>query len=261
MTRYHLLACGLISLTASVAMAADKQAAPAKLTVDQVIERNVAARGGLKAWRAINTLSMSGQMEAGGKKNSALPFVMEMKRPHKSRLEIAFEGQTAVQVYDGSQGWKVRPFLDRNEVEPFTADEAKAAAAWDELDGPLVDYARKGTRVQLLGTEAVEGHPAYKLKLTMNSGEQRRLWIDAKSFLEVKIDGQPRKMDGKVRDVAIYYRDYRMVNGLIMPHTFETAVSGVNQTYKMHIDRVTVNQPLEEKDFEKPQLAMALPVN
>src|SRR5512143_1432400 len=100
MTRYQLLACGLISLTASVAMAADKFTPP-KLSVTQIIDKNVAARGGLKTWQAINTLTMSGQLEGGGTKNTALPFVMEMKRQHKSRLEIRFEGQTAVQVYDG----------------------------------------------------------------------------------------------------------------------------------------------------------------
>ena len=255
MTRYQLLACGLISLTASVAMAADKFTPP-KLTVTQIIDKNMAARGGLKTWQAINTLTMSGLLEAGGTKNTQLPFVMEMKRQHKSRLEIRFEGQTAVQVYDGEHGWKLRPFLGRSDVEPFTEDEAKAAAAWDELDGPLVDYAKKGTRVQLLGTESVEGHPTYKLKLTMNDGQQRRLWIDAKSFLERKIDGQPRKMDGKLHDVAIFYRDYKKENGLTVPHTFETVVTGTRQSYKMTIDQVKVNQPLEDTLFDKPQLAM-----
>ncbi len=256
MTRYHLLVCGMISLTASIAVAAEKATPPAKLSVAQIIERNVAARGGLKAWQAVNTLTMSGQLEAGGTKDTELPFVMEMKRQHKSRLEIRFEGQTAVQVYDGSHGWKVRPFLGRNEVEPFTEDEAKAAEQWDELDGPLMDYAKKGNKVQLLGTENVEGHPAYKLKLTMKEGEQRHLWIDARTFLERKIDGQPRKLDGKFRHVAIIYRDYRKEGGLSVPHTFETVVDGAKKSYKMTIDRVKVNQPLEDTLFNKPQLAM-----
>ncbi len=256
MTRYHLLACALISLTASVAMASEKASPPAKLSVTQIIDRNVAARGGLKAWQAVNTLTMSGQLEAGGTKNTELPFVLEMKRQHKSRLEIHFEGQTAVQVFDGSHGWKVRPFLGRNEVEPFTEEEAKAAGQWDELDGPLMDYSKKGIKVQLLGTESVEGHPAYKLKLTMKDGEQKRLWIDAKTFLERKIDGQPRKLDGKFRNVAIIYRDYKKESGLSVPHTFETVVDGAKKSYKMTIDRVKVNQAIEDSLFDKPQLAM-----
>jgi outer membrane lipoprotein-sorting protein len=241
---------------ATAAVAAD--VAPASnLTAAQIVEKNVAARGGLAAWRAINTMTMSGQMDAGGKQDAKLPFVMNLKRPHKSRLEIRFQDQAAVQVYDGAQGWKVRPFLGRNEVEPYTSAEAKSATAWEELDGPLIDHVNKGTKVELVGTEAVQGKSAYKLKLTMKGGEQRNLWVDATSFLELKIEGQPRKIDGRMRDVAIYYRDYRTVQGLAVPHVLETAVKGVKQTYKITIQTVTVNQPLDDSLFAKPQLAMA----
>jgi hypothetical protein len=256
MRRLLLSAYALVSLGASAAVSTNA-APPSKLTAEQIVERNVAARGGLQAWRSVDTLTLSGQMEAGGKKNTPLPFVMKMKRPRMSRLEIRFQDQTAVQVYDGAQGWKVRPFLGRNEVEPFTADEMKAAAEWQELDGPLMDYARKGTKVELRGVEAVEGHNAYKLKLMMKDGSEQYVWIDATSFLERKIDGEPRKLDGKLRNVAIYYRDYRTERGLTMPRVFETVVEGGRQAHKMSIERVAVNQPMEEGVFAKPKLAGA----
>jgi hypothetical protein len=182
---------------------------------------------------------------------------MEMKRPHKSRLEIRFRDQTALQVYDGTNGWKVRPFLNRDDVEPFTPDEAKLAAGWAELDGPLVDYAGKGTRIRVEGMEAVEGRDAYRLRLTLKGGAERRVWIDAKSFLELKIDGDPRKMDGKLRSVAIFYRDYRQEDGLTVPHVLETVVEGVKQPHKMTIEKVAVNRPLEDSLFAKPQLRVA----
>ena len=255
MKRFLVLVCGVMSL--GTAAAATDPAPPGDLTAAQIVDRNITARGGLSAWRAINTLTMAGQLEAGGKRNSELPFVMRMKRGHKSRLEITFKDQTAVQVYDGKQGWKVRPFLNRNEVEPYSPAEAKAAASWEELDGPLVDYAKKGTKVELAGMDAVEGRPAHKLKLTLKSGEQRDLWIDAATFLEVKIDGQPRKMDGKLRKVAIYYRDFRSEGGLTMPHTLETVVDGVKENHKMSIQRVAVNAPMQDTLFQKPQLALA----
>lgn len=256
MKRLFLFACCLGWFAAAAAVAAD--AAPAgNLTAAQIVEKNVAARGGLSAWRAINTMTMSGQMDAGGKQDTKLPFVMNLKRPHKSRLEIRFREQTAVQVFDGVQGWKVRPFLGRDDVEPYTPAEAKSASAWEELDGPLVDYVNKGTKVELIGTESVEGKNAYKLKLTMKSGESRHLWVDAASFLEVKIQGEPRRLDGKLRDVAVYYRDYRTVHGLTVAHVLETVVKGVKETHKITIQTVTVNQALADSLFAKPQLAMA----
>ncbi len=256
MKRYFFLACCLVSFSVP-AVAAPKAAKTSQLTVAQIINKNVAARGGLKAWRAVNTLTLSGRMEAGGKEDPELPFVMRMKRPHKSRLEIRFEEQTALQVYDGHQGWKVRPFLGRDdEVEPYTTAEAREAASWQELDGPLVDYAKKGTKVSLLGNEVVEGHKTYKLKLTMKSGEHRNVWIDASSFLERRIDGEPRKMDGKMRNVTVYYRDYQKEHGLMLPHTFETVIDGGKQPYKMYIEHVAVNQPMEDALFAKPSLAL-----
>jgi outer membrane lipoprotein-sorting protein len=229
--------------------------APAALSVDQIVERNVAARGGLAAWRAAKTLTIAGEMDAGGKPNHALPFVLKEKRPRKSRLEIVFKDQTSVQVYDGAQGWKVRPFLNRNEVETFTPAEMKSAAAEQDLDGPLVDYAAKGTQIAVAGTDPVEGHPAYKLKLTLRNGDKRNLWIDAGSFLELKIEGEPRKLDGKLHKVAVYFRDYKTEHGLTTPRLQETAVEGEKQTYKMTITRVAVNEALDDALFQKPQLA------
>jgi hypothetical protein len=270
MNRVSLYAGCLLSLAAAttgygaatVAAHAPPAAAhaPASLSVDQIVERNVTARGGLTAWRAAKTLTIAGEMDAGGKPNHALPFVLKEKRPRKSRLEIVFKDQTSVQVYDGTQGWKVRPFLNRNEVETYTPAEMKSAAAEQDLDGPLVDYAAKGTQIAVAGTEPVEGHPAYKLKLTLRNGDKRLLWIDAGSFLELKMEGEPRKLDGRLRKVAVYFRDYKTEHGLTTPRVQETAVEGVKQTYKMTVTRVAVNEALDDALFQKPQLsALAMP--
>ncbi len=241
--------------TASGPAAAAKKAGG--LTARQIVERNVRARGGLEAWRAVDTLKMSGEMGAGGKTEAMLPFVLSLKRPLKSRLEITFAGKNAVQVFDGTQGWKLRPFLNRDDVEPFKPDELESAASQAELDGPLVDYARKGTRVELAGTERIEGKKTYKLELTLRNGEKRFLWVDAGTFLETKISGSPRKLDGRPRNVAIFSRDYRTVDGLKIPFALETVVEGVKQSHKIVVKAVKVNPPLDDALFAKPTAVMA----
>lgn len=241
--------------TAKSATAATRAPKLPAMSAERIVKRNVAARGGLNAWRAVNTISMSGRLDAGGKPSVELPFVMKVKRGHKSRLEVAFKDQTAVQVFDGSQGWKVRPFLNRDEVEPYTAAEARSAASWEELDGPLIDYARKGTKVELVGTEAVEGKATYKLRLTFKSGEQRHVWIDGKTFLERKMESEPRKLDGKLHNVALFYRAFGTEGGLTTPRVLETVVAGVAPTRKLTITKVTVNEPMADSLFGKPQLA------
>ena len=258
-----LRAGSYVAPTPSVSGLAAKAAEPgytpaAGITAEQIVDRNVAARGGLAAWRAVQTLSYAGTLEAGGKENTALPFELKLKRTHKSRLELKVKNMTAVQVYDGTQGWKLRPYLNRTDVEPYTAAETKSAAAWEELDGPLVDYAAKGTMVKLLGMQEVEGAKTYVLQLTGKSGVGRRVWIDAKTFLEKKIDGEARKLDGRMHEVAIFYRDFKTENGLAIPRVQETIVEGVKGTHKMTFDKVVVNAPLEDSLFGKPNAVPAL---
>lgn len=238
--------CGAFALWFSAAAGA------ADLTAAQIVERNAAARGGLEAWRAVNTLAMTGEMEAGGKSNTRLPFEMRLKRPQMSRLEISVQNRTAVQTWDGKQGWKLRPYLGRNDVEPLTKAEAASAAAADELDGPLLDHARKGIKVALEGRDQVEGKDTYRLLLSQAGRPDRHLWVDAQSFLEVRIDGQPRKLDGRPHAVSVYFRDFRKEGALTVPHTLETAVAGVRETHKILIKSISVNGPMADAMFGKP---------
>jgi hypothetical protein len=242
-----LTSLAALPLTWTTAMAATP-------SVQEIVDKNIAARGGLAGWHNVQTLIYEGTMDAGGKPAHELPFVLKQKRPHKSRLEIVFKEQTSVQVYDGAHGWKVRPFLNRNEVESYTPTELQLAGTADDLDGPLLDYQKKGTQIALEGTEQVDGHPAYKLRLTSRGGARRELWIDATSFLEVKLDGEPRKLDGRLHKVELYFKDFRSEHGLNIPHLQETVVEGVKEPYKMTITRVSVNDGLDDTVFGKPQL-------
>jgi hypothetical protein len=254
MLRKMILPIILLSFAVPLVVVADTATPPVeKLSASQIVEKNVAARGGLQAWRAVKTMSMSGKLDAGGKRNVQLPFVLEMERTRKTRLELQFNGQTAVQVYDGTNGWKLRPFLNRHDVEPYSPAELKAASTQADLDGPLVDYSAKGTKVELEGVQPVEGHDAYTLKLTLKSGQVQHIWVDAQSFLDVKVEGTPRHLDGKFHPVATYYRDYRSVNGLMIPYVDETVVEGVKKTEKILVEKVVVNPTLEASRFSKPQ--------
>ena len=295
MFRKSLVICSSVALAISVAAAADAPQTASKLTAAEIVDKNVAARGGLQAWRAVQTMSLEGKMGAGGNQRAALqlptpgpatasgrksavrptlasrpaeevqlPFLMELARPRKMRFELQFNGQTAIQVYDGTNGWKLRPFLGRRVVEAYTADETKTASMQADLDGPLVDYAAKGTKIELAGMEKVEDRNTYKIKLSLKDGQAIHVWVDALTFLEAKIEGQPRRLDGMDHPVEVYFRDFRPVSGLMIPFTLETKVLPVAKTAtglrdtpvppeKVSIDKVTVNPKFDDALFSKPQ--------
>jgi len=94
----------------------------------------------------------------------------------------------------------------------------------------LVDYAAKGTQVELAGMEKVEGRDTYELKLTLKNGRAIHVWIDAETFLETKMEGTPRRLDGTDHPVELYFRDYRPVSGVQIPSVLETHVLPVART-------------------------------
>lgn len=269
-----------------LALCAVMPASAADLTLAQIIDKNIAARGGAAAWRNVKTMSMSGTMDAGttlpdparyvedtrhptaprrrlhpdpaklpadaeAPKPITLPFLMDFKRPRMNRVELKFKDQTAVQVYDGTHGWKLRPYIGRHQVEPFSPEELKIAAEQQPLDGPLIDYAAKGTKVEKLGLESVDGRPAYKLRLTLKDGQVRNLWIDAQTFLDAQIDSV-RQRGKRQQRVATVMSDYRSVQGLQVPFHLENRVEGVKMPQRLMIDQVSINPSLADSRFAKP---------
>jgi hypothetical protein len=275
-------------LLSSIATAALGAAVCApSVTAQQIVDRNAAARGGAAAWQRVHSMTLAGKMDVGkqrkdggeiagntlktreqvraearlavlGKSKAAapkiiqLPFEMDLARPIKTHLEVPFQGQTAVQVYDGKNGWKLRPFLGRHEVESFTPDELRIAASQQELDGALINHTAKGTSVALDGTETLEGRNTYRLKLTYKTGEVRHLWIDAQTFLDAKIEGAPRRWDGKTRTVVTYFRDYKPVDGLMIAHRLETQIEGVSGAENIYVEKVALNPTFAASVFAKP---------
>lgn len=235
----------------AVAKPAPAPSLPA-LTAAQIADKNAAARGGAKAWRAVKTLTLSGKLDAGGKKPTQLAFTMQAKRPHKQRVAVEFAGHTALQVFDGKDGWTYRPYLGRSGAEPFSPEELRKSTTADELDGPLLDYAAKGSKLELEGTEMVEGKANYRLKVTTKAGVERHVWVDGKTFLESKIEGNPHRFDGKMRGVQSYLTDYRSVDGLMIPFESETRLEGVRTSHKLTLEKVEINPAIEDSVFTKP---------
>jgi len=78
------------------------------LSATQIVDKNVTARGGLTTWRAIHSMTVTGKLDAGGRKDTLLPYTLQVKRPNKQRLAIDFAGHTALQVFDGNLQRKER---------------------------------------------------------------------------------------------------------------------------------------------------------
>jgi hypothetical protein len=101
----------------------------------------------------------------------------------------------------------------------------------------------------------------------MKSGQALHVWIDAQNFLESKIEGQPRRMDGTDHPTEVYFRDYRQVAGLQIPFVLETRVLPVAKTAtglrdvpvppeRINIEKVVLNPKFDEALFAKPEAGL-----
>lgn len=248
----------LCSLTAALAAGrapgapATAGSSPAPLSAEQVVAKNVAARGGLEAWRKVQTMVWLGHIESAHAVVPSMLFMLSQQRPNKMRFEINAMGDKTLRIFDGTQGWKLHPAHGRPDVQPYTIEEVRFAQSGPGLDGPLIDYADKGRSVSLVGIDDIEKHNAYHLIVRTASGESQHVWVDAKSFLEIRYDRPAGGPAGAPRTVSVVYRDYRTTDGLTMPSIVETAAGPGTPPDRMVIERVVLNPALSDHTFRNP---------
>jgi len=228
-----------------LAAAASVQAAPPS-TVDEIVARHVAARGGLKKIRSVETLRQSGRATAGPNRNALV--TRELKRPSKSRFEFTVQGVTGVYVSDGQRGWQVAPFEGDVAPQPLSEDVVSEAAEQADVEGPLVDWKAKGHQVELAGREILGGREAYKLKLTLKSGAIRYEYLDTKTFRLVRSDST-RTVRGRPVRLMTTFSDFKKTGGVLFPRAIEVAVEGRPSRLKVVVEKIELNPPLSDARF------------
>lgn len=225
-----------------------------ELSAEQIVAKNVEARGGLEAWRRIQTMVWVGHLESPRSPEPQMSFFLEQKRPNKTHFEIDSMGQKSMRIFDGVRGWRARPGKNgvSNDVQPFTPQEVKFARDAQGIDGPLIDYQTRGSTVALAGIDEIEGRKTYHISVRLASGERNEVWVDAQNFLDIRFDRTSYSGNGEAGTVSIFYRDYKSVEGLQMPAVMEIGVGSAKAPDRMIIEKVALNPPLDEKTFARP---------
>jgi len=225
----------------------------ADLTVDEILAKNTEAKGGMEKLRALNGARFSGKMAMGPME---APFTMTKARPEKMRLEFTIQGMTGIQAYDGTTGWMVMPFMGKKDPEAMTGDMLKEVKDQADFDGPFIDYEKKGNKVELLSKEKIEGTEAYKLKLTQKDNSETIVFIDAESFLEIRMESK-KKMQGQEIEGETTLGNYQEVGGLLFPFSIENKAKGMPGGQVITIEKVELNPTVTDEMFAMPKKAEA----
>ncbi|HXN82420.1 MAG TPA: hypothetical protein VN883_08070, partial [Myxococcales bacterium] len=213
------------------------------ITLDELLAKNLAARGGANVQR-LQSLRLTGRavfsgLGRGGSKVETV-WAQVQKRPGKIRSEVTRQGLTAVQAWNGKEGWKLAPFGGRREPERASQDDARALAQDADLEGHLISWREKGSRVQYLGVEDVDGTPAHKLRVALKDGDVHYVFLDPDSFLEIRIVTE-RHVRGSEQVTEADLGAYGQVAGVWIPTSIDQGKKGAPRTAHFTIEKAEAN--------------------
>ncbi len=221
-------------------------------TADEIVAKTVAAQG-LEKLKPVQAIRMTGTLtvEVPGQEPLSGPMVIEVKRPNKARMTFTMMGTENTQAYDGQVGWTFMPIQQQTAPQPATADELKDMQEQADIEGSLVDYKAKGHAVELVGKEPVQGTEAYKLKLTLKTGDVQYEYINAQTFIPIKMDST-RVIQGTPVNVETFVSNFKAEGGVLIPHTMEAHVMGVTQ--RVAVEKIEMNPQIDDARFKMPEV-------
>jgi len=238
-----------------LALPALAQPAPTAPTLDDLIAKHLAARGGKEKIAAVQTARATGKMTMGPME---VPFVLEWKAPNHMRQEFTVQGKSGVRAYDGSTGWSYMPIMGKADPERMAEEEtADMAQEADLMEGPLFNYQQKGHQVRLVGKKELEGTDAYELEITLKNGDVVHEYLDAESFLTIQEESKHKQGDQEV-EVVTSIGNYQSVDGLMLPFSMSSQLKGApagagGQT--ITVDKYELGGAVDDARFAFPAAA------
>ena len=219
-------------------------------TADELVNKNIEAKGGIDKIKAIKTVRMMGRAVFPG--GFVATAGQENMRPNLLRQTFSLQGMTAVQAYDGTTGWQIQPFGGKKDPQFMGEDDLRDLVIDSDIDGPLVDYEAKGNKVEYLGHDVVDGDDALRLKVTLKDGDIVYYFLDPDTYLEIRKETQ-EFIRGSVKENASEMGAYKPVAGVMYPYSISSGPKNDPSSWQtITIDKIEVNVPLDNAEFAVP---------
>jgi len=216
-------------------------------TADEVVNKHIAAIGGRDVIKSIKSQVIESNLSVMGSDLSSVTTILVGKG---FRNAANFNGQEIIQVVTPTSGWMINPLAGQTDPTPLPEDQVKAAQGALEIGGDLLDYAAKGSKVELAGKEKVEGVDAIKLKLTNKEGKESFYFLDPTTYYLIKRESTSN-LQGQDLTVTSVFSNYKKTDiGFVMPFTTVT-----NQGFEItiNVNKVDFNKEIDPKIFEMPK--------
>lgn len=214
-------------------------------TVDEIVDKHIAALGGADKLKTVNSIVAERSLSVQG---MDIPTVSTLVVNKAVRTESTVMGNSMVQAYDGTSAWMIRPTMmgGTGEPEDMPADQLKQLKGQLDPFGPLYNYKEKGNKVELVGKEKVDKKDNYHLKVTTKDGDVLDQYIDATTYLLTKT-----KASANGQDVEINFSDYKDVEGIKIAYTMDIANQMGNLAFLT--SKIKINSAIDDAVFKRPK--------
>ncbi len=242
-----------VTLTGALAIVSVLTAsAAAAQTVDEIVARHIATRGGYDKLKAIQTIEITRTVAA---QFSDVKVVISRKRPQLYRVDqMTQAGVASARGVNADAAWDTAQGRTTIRSAALAAESRELDA---DFDGWLVDWREKGHTVSLEGKETLPGGEAYKLKVTTRSGAVRYVFLDTTTFLDRRHMGVLNLTQERQMNVVIDFSGWRSVDGVMFPFDISEDRTGKEPTvsYATYTEKITLNVPMNDDRFATPLVA------
>lgn len=220
------------------------------LTADDIIQKNINARGGAENWARVKNITIEGIYVSFSEPE---PFKIWRQRPDLYRFDSIRIKKKVIHVYDGQNAWWINPLMgpsfEKPQIIPSQNNLDKVTLRERHFEPVFWNYQDKSHQVDLEGREIFDDKDCYKLKVTLADATIEYWYIDAESFLEVGMTGDTYDF-GMKNSLEMFFSEYKDVDGLKFPFLIE---SEYGQRYRsMEIEKIEVNTDIDPSFFAMP---------
>lgn len=244
----HPLATSLVlaPLLALVGLAlATGTATAAEPTAEALLDGYVEAMGGKAAMEKIDNRVTHGKMEMAAQ-GIEMTLTLYSARPNLSYVLV--ESEMVGKIEKGSDGevyWEMSAMMGPQVKE----GQERIDYLRDSVFDKWLHWRELYPEVEYLGTETLDDKAVHKVVVKPDSGEPQTLYIDQASNLAVRVDVVVETPMGVV-PVISRMKDYREIDGILIPHQMEVEVMG--QERLITTDRIEHNVELPAERFALP---------
>ena len=215
-------------------------------SVDEIIAKNIAARGGPETLKGTTSVRAIG---AGMMQGAQMTVTTVNKRPYFFRNESAMGELKRVMAFDGEHLWMTIGTTPPQILPPGPQLESIKQAS--QIDSPLLDYKAKGTQIALGEPLVEDGRSLHHLIVTPKGAPPMHYYIDPVTNLEsrmvIDMDENGQKMKMEMR-----FSDFTTVEGRMVPFTVTQFANG-KQVVQIKFTSVEFNVPLDDSLFRMPK--------